>query len=390
MLQRHFTKKLLLKMESDQERSQGSPTPSIAIRLAHERNFGEDGQDQWAAEDDSEDEFSEFSDPEDTRQPRPANTSAAQCLTTEQERANIMRDIIDPDKRCESLEDFKAKYEERLRQCCGPDENDKGKTIFHWLPSKLWESMMSELQLEWLVSTVIACNPLIIRLRTNDVQKSNCLHVALEAKSPVLARLICEQSLKHPSASSAVREAISQGNEYKENSLHMAILQDEPNLKLIQILVENADKGAISMQRYGRTLGDKTENMNTPLHDLVHVDRVFNVGYMKVLIQTVEKCLEALKISNQAKETPFQFHISTRNRRDGEWAGLEFLKPKSSATRRGKKADSSTALDGGNLKDRVVLVGSYLLDQCCSQFPYEEACICLYGDSKILTPFFIC
>lgn len=374
-------------MASEQEQSQGSPTSSGAIRVTRTQSFGRDGQDPWAAEEYSEEDFS---DPEDTPQPSPANINTAQSLTADQERTNIMRDIIDPNKYCKNLEDFKARYEERLRRHCGPDENDKNRTIFHWLPSKLWEGMMSEDQLEWLVTTVIACNPLIIRQRTNDVEKSNCLHVALEAKRPVLARLICEQSLGHPKASLAVREVISQGNEYKENPLHLAILQDEPNFKLIQILVENSTKEAISMQRHGRTLGNKTENLNTPLHDLVHVDRVFNGGYMKVLMKTVEKDPEALSVSNEAGETPFQFHISTRNRRNGQWAGLEFAKPKSSAARRGKKGDSTTALEMENSEDRIVLVGSYLLDQCCSQLSYEEACTCLYGDSKISKSGLVC
>lgn len=374
-------------MASDQERSQEPPTFSVPITVTRTSSFHQDGQEQWAVEEDSEEDFS---DPEDTRQPSPATTSTAQYLTAEQERANIWRDVTNPERSYEDLAEFKAEYEERLRRCCGPDGNDKNKNILHWLPSQLWEGSISPDHLEWLVSTIIACNPLIILQRTNDVQKSNCLHVALEAKRFVLVRLICQQSLEHSAASLAVRETISQGNEYKENSLHMAIRQDEPDLSLIQFLVENADKEAISMQRRRRTLGDETEDLNTPLHDLVHIDRVFKGGHMKVLAQMVEKCPGALKISNRAKETPFQFHLSTRNRKNGDWADLEFLKPNSAATRRSKKGAFPTASENTDPdKIRVAKVGSYLLDQCCSQFTYEEACICLYGDSKILKSTFV-
>ncbi|KAL1882838.1 hypothetical protein Daus18300_000476 [Diaporthe australafricana] len=367
-------------MASNQERPQGSPTSSVPIRVPRASSFYQDGQEQWDFEGGSEENFS---DPEDTRQPSPAITSTAQSLTIEQERANIWRDITEKGKSYDSLENFKAIYEERLRRCCGPDGKDKNKTILHWLPSHLWEDHVSPNHLEWLVSTIIAFNPLIICEQTNDTQKLNCLHVALEAKRVILVRLICEQSLKHSAESLLVRQTISQGNDHKENSLHMAIRQEEPDLSLIQFLVENADKNAISMQRLGRDLENETEDLNTPLHDLVHIDRVLEVGYMKVLAQMVKKCPEALKISNGAKETPFLFHVATRFKKNNNWAGLEFLKPNSSATQRSKKGAYPTAPeDTSQEMVKIAKVGSYLLDQCCSQFPYEEACICLYGDKK--------
>lgn len=377
----------------DRDNLDDSSTSPIHTRIVRASSFHQEGQEQGAIEDSDDD----FSDPEDTQTLQlPTTASKAQPFSTEQDRAKLWLEITDPAKNYKTLEDFKTEYEERLKRCCGPDGNDKNKTILHWLPSQLWDGAISQNHLEWLVATVVACNPRIISQRTNDAQKNNCLHVALEQKRFALVRLICQHTLGHSLDAFAVREALSQGNQYKENPLHMAIRQDEPDLSLIQFLVESADKEAISMQRLGRGYGDGTEDSNTTLHDLVHIDRVSKGGYMKVLAQTVEKCPEALKISNRAKETPYLFHISTRNRNDRRWADLEFSKVGSSTARqskKGKKGGGSASL-GSEDKDlekvRIAKVGSYLLDQCCSRFSYEEACICLYGDSEFLIYNSIC
>ncbi|KAF4467897.1 subtilisin [Fusarium albosuccineum] len=267
------------------------------------------------------------------------------------------------------LEAFKAAHGGRIKRCYMADKRDQNRTILHWLLSlKLLTNPVVEKNLIWLVETVVAYDSKIVAQITGDGQKVNCLHLAVQHKLRLeLVGCLCQKSDPE-----SLREAISQGNYYDQSCLHLAIALVPPNLSVIMQLLEKADCTVIAKKRRCLSQDDKPEDGNTVLHDFVHINRCFERGYLKTLKRLIQECPEALKISNSAKETPFQFHLATRDKRYPEWAGLEF------SSKHDKPAEKGGA--GGAKREAAAKVGRLLLSEVFSQATYEDACTCIYGE----------
>jgi hypothetical protein len=290
--------------------------------------------------------------------------------TVEEDREALLKDLGQPS--WENGGAFRAAHAERVQRCFMADERDQNRNILHWLALKLLPNSITPKNLDWLVEMVVTYDPNIITRITGDSQWGNCLHLAFQQKRPDLVASLCQKS--NPDV---LREAISQGNHSDETCLHLAIKLSPPPLNVVVQLLARADPRVIAKQRSCKILGDKREDLNTLLHDFVHIDQCFEKGYMKILKLLVQMCPEAMKIQNSAKETPFQFHIATRDEKYPEWRGLEFgrLWQNMQNGNHGGAVDKQT--------ETAARVGQLLLNESFSQSSYEDACLCLYGESKL-------
>uniref|UniRef100_A0A4E9DRG0 Peptidase S8/S53 domain-containing protein n=1 Tax=Gibberella zeae TaxID=5518 RepID=A0A4E9DRG0_GIBZA len=283
-----------------------------------------------------------------------------QAPSKEQDRESLLREL--GQFSFTTLEEYKAANAERLKRCYMADERDQNRNILHWLSVHLPSNPTDDenTSLHWLVTTVVELEPKIVTMVATDSQKANCLQTAIEH-----ARFDLIESLFKTSDDEALRVAISQGNHCNETCLHLAVRLGPPGVGLTLQLLENAHPKAILKQRKYRFEDDKPNHGNTVLHDFVHINVCFVKGYMKTLRRFIQLCPEALKVSNAAKESPFQFHIATRNKVYPDWQGLEF----SPRTERHDKK-----------KEAAAKVGRLLLDEAFSQSTWEDACGCVYGE----------
>lgn len=285
-----------------------------------------------------------------------------QAPSKEQDRESLLREL--GQFSFTTLEEYKAANAERLKRCYMADERDQNRNILHWLSVHLPSNPTDDenTSLHWLVTTVVELEPKIVTMVATDSQKANCLQTAIEH-----ARFDLIESLFKTSDDEALRVAISQGNHCNETCLHLAVRLGPPGVGLTLQLLENAHPKAILKQRKYRFEDDKPNHGNTVLHDFVHINVCFVKGYMKTLRRFIQLCPEALMVSNAAKESPFQFHIATRNKVYPDWQGLEF----SPRTERHDKK-----------KEAAAKVGRLLLDEAFSQSTWEDACGCVYGESE--------
>jgi hypothetical protein len=277
----------------------------------------------------------------------------------------------------DNYENFKAAHAKRVERCYEADKADQNRTILHWLALKSSPTSITQQNLDWLVELALAYDSNIITQVSGD-SEANCLHVAVQEKRADLVRSVCQKG-----NAKAVEEAITQGNHSQETCLHLAVKLHPPDLLLVkQLLAKCTEKPkAIIKQRSSK---NPAENLNTVLHDFVHIDQCFEQGYINTLRSITEFCPEAMKVQNAAKETPFQFHLATRDKQYPEWKDLEFspVQPKT-ATRNLQNGDQGGAAEKQrDIKDIAARVGRQLLDESFSQSPYKDAVACLYGESK--------
>jgi hypothetical protein len=287
--------------------------------------------------------------------------------TIEEDREALLKDLGQPS--WENAEAFRAAHEERVQRCSLADERDQNRNILHWLAMKLLKNSITRKNLDWLVEMVVTYDPNIITCITGDIERANCLHLAFQHKQVNLVESLCKNG-----NSDALREAISQGNHYQETCLHLATKLSPPPLNLMMQLLAKADPKVIAKQRSCRILEDEREDLNTFLHDFVHIDQCFRKGYMQVLRLLIRMCPEAMRVQNSAKETPFQFHIATRDEKYPDWNGVEFDQNLLNGHHGGAVDKPKTA---------AAKVGQHLLNESFSQSNYEDACLCLYGESKL-------
>ncbi|KAI4596069.1 hypothetical protein KJ359_006361 [Pestalotiopsis sp. 9143b] len=151
-------------------------------------------------------------------------------------------------------------------------------------------------------------------------------------------------------------------------------------------LLEKADSKIIALQRSGKHSNDKSEDLNTVLHDFVHINRCFEKGYMKILKRLTKTCPEAMKIQNGANETPLQFHLRTRNEEYPDFQGLEFSNPPLEVIELGQDPldDSQNIAEQRRAQAAsAAKAGQHLLNEAFSQSSHEDACACIYGDKSM-------
>ncbi|KAL7785167.1 hypothetical protein V8C37DRAFT_420236 [Trichoderma ceciliae] len=342
-------------------------------------------QDSRQHDERSDDENTD-SDPEDGGPPTKDTQNNQRSLSIEMDRVELLNAI--KNQVCEVMEDFKEAHNELLMRCLATEEEDQN--IFHWLADQLLPNSITDKCLTWLVQMVMENDPNILTRLTKDGLQENCLHLAVKKKRFNLVICLCQNG-----NTEALKKAISQGNGHDETCLHLAIMQSPPNLMAITHLLNKADGKVIAKQRSTKHSESQTEHLNTVLHDFVHINRCFVKGYRKILKRLIQECPEAMQIQNFAKETPFQFHLGTRQKNHPEWVGLEFatreIKTTGNNTQRGKydttrenranteqaSVEQEEAIKQMNI---VAEVGQLLLNEAFSQSTYEEACLCIYGE----------
>ncbi|PTD02147.1 hypothetical protein FCULG_00012136 [Fusarium culmorum] len=288
------------------------------------------------------------SDPDKPVVSKKVATDHQQTPTKEQDRESLLREL--GQSSFTTLEQYKAANAERLKRCYMADERDQNRNILHWLSVHLPSNPTDDenASLHWLVRTVVELEPKIVTMVATDSQKTNCLQTAIEH-----ARFDLIESLFKTSDDEALRVAISQGNHCNETCLHLAVRLGPSGVGLALQLLENAHPKAILKQRTCRFEDDK------PNHGILSCTTLF------ILMRFIQLCPEALKVSNAAKESPFQFHISTRKKVYPDWQGLEF-------SPRNERYDKK--------KEAAAKVGRLLLDEAFSQSTWEDACGCVYGE----------
>lgn len=297
--------------------------------------------------------------------------------TTEKDRGMLLRDLGKPNWK--TSEEFKAAHEQQLKRCYEADPRNKNRNIFHWLASKLSSDSLADcFYLRWLVELVLGYDADIITQLTTDNQKENCLHVAVKEGCLDLVGCLCNAA-----SDQSLKKALSQRNSSDETCLHLVINSDSPWLDIAAQLLDKADSEVIAMQRSGNHDDDKSGHLNTVLHDLVHIDRCFEEGYMEVLKRLTQDCPKAMKIQNGANETPLQFHLRTRNDAYPKFRGLEFSNPPPKMYGQ----DQGPSIDWKNPDEKkqarsAARAGQHLLNEAFSQPSHEDACACIYGDSK--------
>ncbi|RKK72212.1 hypothetical protein BFJ69_g10346 [Fusarium oxysporum] len=304
------------------------------------------------------------SDPEKPVVRRQEASDHQEKPTKQQDRESLMKAL--GQSSWATFEEYKAANAEKINRCYKADQN---KNILHWLSVHLPSHLTHEgsKNLHWLVSVVVEFEPTIVTMTTMDSQKTNCLHTAMENE-----RFDLIESLLKTSPDEALKKAISQGNHCNETCLHLAVRLGSPGVGIILQLLEKADAKAILQQRAYTFEEDRSNHRNTVLHDFVHIDVCFAQGYRKTLKRFIQLCPEALKVSNAARESPFQYHLSTRDKVHPDWQGVEFSSPNEGYEKN---------------KETAARVGRLLLNEAFSQSTWEDACSCLYGESR--SPFIL-
>ncbi|KAF5703617.1 peptidase S8 S53 subtilisin kexin sedolisin [Fusarium mundagurra] len=309
---------------------------------------GQSGKDRLDSDSDSE--------PEKPVVRRQEASDDQDIPTKQQDRESLMKAL---GQSWATFEEYKTANGEKISRCYTADQN---KNILHWLSVHLPSHLSDEenRNLHWLVSVVVEFEPTIVTMTTMDSQKANCLHTAMENQ-----RFDLIESLLKASPDEALRKAISQGNHCNETPLHLAVRHGAPGVGIILQLLEKADAKAVLQQRAYTFEEDKPNHRNTVLHDFVHIKVCAFRGYRKTLKRLIQLCPEALKVSNAARESPFQFHLSTRDREHPDWQGVEFSSPNERYEKN---------------KETAARVGRLLLNEAFSQLTWEDACSCLYGE----------
>lgn len=332
-----------------------------------------------------DDDSIEDSDPEEATTPALGADNDSGAPTIEEDRETLLKALGRPT--WDTFESFKAAHEERLKRCFMADPRDQNRTIFHWLALKLLQNSLSNNSyLQWLVELVLSYDAEIINQITADSQKANCLHIAVQQGRFDLIECFCKVAQAGPleeAVSQALQKAISQGNDSDETCLHLVIKLDPQRLKLLEQLLNKADSRVIAKQRSNKHSNDKSEDLNTVLHDFVHISRCFEKGYMKILKRLTQDCPEAMKVQNAANETPLQFHLRTRNEEHPKFGGLEFANQPLKVTGQGQApSNDEWSQDEQTQAASAAKAGQHLLNEAFSQPSHEDACACIYGDSK--------
>lgn len=239
------------------------------------------------------------SEPDTRRVRRREGSDHQETPTKQQDRESLMKAL--GESSWATLQEYKAANAEKIKRCYTTDQN---KNILHWLSVHLPSHLTHEASknLHWLVSVVVEFEPTIVTMTTMDSQKANCLHTAIENEQFDLI-----ESLLKTCPDEALRKAISQGNHCNETCLHLAVRLGSPGVGIILQLLDKADAKAILQQRAYTFEEDSQSHRNTVLHDFVHIDACSAQGYRKTLKRLIQLCPEALKVSNAAGESPFQF-----------------------------------------------------------------------------------
>ncbi|KAI9741630.1 MAG: hypothetical protein M1834_000014 [Cirrosporium novae-zelandiae] len=169
------------------------------------------------------------------------------------------------------------------------------------------------------------------------------LHLATDKKMERTAKLMCKVLDEVQDPKNSLGSAICCQKEDGETCLHIAIKQELGGL--VKYFIDNADSKTFKLKRISKKEeGPKNvENTagNTPLHEAAHFLRckesfqlckrnckqcegkspqprptsdvpLCRESHLEIIEKLVERCPEALRELNEAKQSPYQYHLLTR------------------------------------------------------------------------------
>jgi hypothetical protein len=351
----------------------------------------------------------------------------------------------------EAFRVFVEDYESKARDCMIDNKDPKDRTLLHYLANrKDLKPKLHRTPFTWLTKLILKIDKyqaptllsaasdhsgsILCIVSTKEDGANTCLHVALALGRVKFVKYICSVA-----DASLLGQAIATPNGRGQTVLHLAITNvNPPDLELLWTLTEKANKDTFVMVR-GRTGENAEGEGNTPLHDLINfrlsslaADRKCPIphdqcdqckkdketektaSYMKVLRMMVERGPTAVAKLNKASESPYLFHISTRDKlKNGvkEWRDLEFtdaptpkppvLRPAATDGRAlsqyGNKVDDRRSSKGEQTtshKSHVKQtydyspdfsreISRYLMDESLSQENFADTYTALFGKSKL-------
>lgn len=372
----------------------------------------------------------------------------------ENERKKLLEDLTNDPYDYKAEEDqtydvFKKSYQGAVEHCVLDEKDANQRTIIHYVVHKQNDKVFKEVRWRFLIRLSLEIGGSILSERSS--RDRTCLHLAVDSSFIELTKCICNYARKD-----ALSEAIKIRTLDGQTCLHMAITAPNgPFLDLVRAFMNKTHHNALEQQRKPLSNSDGEGAGNTPLHDLVSIERCKlptrictkppgqcekckknppedtaqreEKSYIKTLNQLIEKCPAAMSTLNEAQESPYQYHLSTRSKYMPSWKKLEFpqvtedndpslsdnitsrekterrlnvpvtpasladserrqKRPKDS---RDEKSQEFTASKSGKHSRAVkqysqsltAKVGQILMHESLSQKDFEKACVSLFGKS---------
>lgn len=273
-------------------------------------------------------------------------------------RATLLQDLISGKGVSLTRKDeyeFARQFGQTVKKCLIDGKvGSSEKTLLHYLAAKLRTKEFDIVSIQLLVKYILKWESTVL-VQTGGGQNTP-LHAAISNRQFDLIRFICGET-----DSARLSAALEVTNERNQTCLHVAMEAQNFDIEIIRLLVEKSNSDAISKQR-SRIDNPNVDrgNRNTALHDYVHIERCliptrtcpvapeeckncqqrwksielavakFEKDYIETFEMMATKCPEAVHILNDAGESPYLYHCSTRARtkhlKKDEWRGLEFLK----------------------------------------------------------------
>ncbi|KAI1775575.1 hypothetical protein F4818DRAFT_382181 [Hypoxylon cercidicola] len=222
--------------------------------------------------------------------------------------------------------DVLERYRARVRVCLKDDKNVEEPTLLHYIVLSTLIFHESREAMNFIVRLALEEAPEDLAYQTKGPLETP-LHVAIKRKEESLAQLMCEI------APTVAAKAISLQNENGETCLHLAIKE---NLDVVPFLISKAHVATFRQQRSQKV---RVGAGNTPLHDAVHYSRYVIeaatcppekipkcrrcreaekklesscIRLSKIVESLVQKDAEALATLNTLGQSPYVYHLATR------------------------------------------------------------------------------
>lgn len=236
---------------------------------------------------------------------------------------------------------FKRDYQSMVAHCV-LDENDANqRTIIHYVVHRLTDRDFKSIRYRLLIRLSLEIGGSILSERSSHDR--TCLHLAVEFKYIELTKCICNYARED-----ALSEAIKIRTLEGQTCLHMAITaHGGPFLDFVRAFMDKTNPNALEQRRKPLSNSDGEGAGNTPLHDLVSIERCKlptrtctkpplqcekcnkkppedaaqreESSYTKTLRRLIEKCPSAMSTLNEAHESPYLYHLSTRSKYMPSW-----------------------------------------------------------------------
>ncbi|KAI1372688.1 hypothetical protein F4677DRAFT_462842 [Hypoxylon crocopeplum] len=276
-------------------------------------------------EDDDDDDEDDDEDDDDIDDGEPDFVvGESSTIDIRTERTKLLTDVSKEAKFNDA--DVLQRYRTRVRLCLKDDKNVEEPTLLHYIVLSILIFHESHEAMNFIVRLALQEAPDDLAYQTKGPLETP-LHVAIKRKEESLAQLMCDI------APTVAAKAISLQNENGETCLHLAIKE---NLDIVPFLISRAHTTTFRQQRSQKV---RDGAGNTPLHDAVHFSRYITEAatcppekipkcrrcreaekkleisrdrLRQIVESLVQKDPEALAILNALGQSPYVYHLATR------------------------------------------------------------------------------